>query len=287
MAGTTRSAARAESIRADGGEPVVVDALDRDALMEAVVDAEPDAVIHQLTQIPGDVNPRKMAQQFEQTNRLRTEGTRNLADAARAAEAGRLIAQSIAFAYRLDGPPDGLKSEDDPLMGDDGPASFRPNGRAIADLERIVRDAGGIVLRYGWFYGPGTAFAASDGAMAARVRKRGFPIVGDGGGVWPFIHVEDAAAATVAALSHGSSDVFNVVDDDPAPVRDWLPAYAEAIGAKPPRRVPKLAARIAAGKLAADWATELRGASNEKAKRQLGWAPRYASWRQGFREAAG
>jgi nucleoside-diphosphate-sugar epimerase len=287
VAGTTRSPARAEVIRADGGEPVVVDALDRDALMEAVVDAEPDAVVHQLTQIPSDINPRKMAEQFELTDRLRTEGTRNLADAARAADAGRLIAQSIAFAYRLDGPAGTLKAEDDPLLGEDAPASFRRTALALAELERIVRDAGGIVLRYGYFYGPGTTYAATDGAMAARVRKRGFPIVGDGGGVWPFIHVDDAAAATVAALGHGSSDTFNVVDDDPAPVRDWLPEYAAAIGAKPPRRVPKLAARIAAGKLAADWATGMRGASNEKAKRELGWAPRYSSWRQGFREAAG
>ena len=285
--GTTRSPDRAGTIRADGGEPVVVDALDRDALMAAVVDAEPEAVVHQLTQIPGEINPRRMARQFEATDRLRTEGTRNLADAARAAGAGRLIAQSIAFAYRLDGPDGELKTEDDPLLGDEAPGSFRRTVKAVAELEKIVVDAGGIVLRYGYFYGPGTSYAASDGAMAARVRKRGFPIVGDGGGVWPFIHVEDAAAATIAALGHESSDVFNIVDDDPAPLREWLPVYAETVGAKPPLRVPKLAARIAAGKLAADWATEMRGASNEKAKRELDWELRWPSWRQGFVDAAG
>jgi 2-alkyl-3-oxoalkanoate reductase len=287
VAGTTRSESRADRIRADGGEPVVVDALDRDALLAAVANARPNAVVHQLTQIPDDLNPRKMGEQFEMTDRLRTEGTHNLVDAARAAGAGRFVAQSIAFAYRMDGPAGELKTEADPLLGDDAPGSFRHIVQAVAQMERTVVDAGGLVLRYGYFYGPGTSYAASDGATAARVRKRGFPIVGDGGGVFPFIHVDDAAAATVAALEHGDPGVYNVVDDDPAPLREWLPVYAEAIGAKPPRRVPKLAAWIAAGKVAADGATKMRGASNAKAKRELGWEPRYSSWRQGFFEAAG
>ena len=148
-------------------------------------------------------------------------------------------------------------------------------------------EAGGLVLRYGYFYGPRTAYAASDGALAARVRKRGFPIVGDGGGVFSFIHVDDAAAATVAAIEHGAPGVYNVVDDEPAPARDWLPVYADAVGAKPPRRVPTIAARIAEGPLMTLCATKGRGASNEKARRELGWEPRHASWRTGFLEAAG
>ena len=287
VSGTTRSESRAGLIREDGGDPVVVDALDRGALLSAVAGARPDAVVHQLTLIPSEINPRKMAEQFEVTDRLRTEGTHNLVDAARAAGARRVIAQSIAFVYRMDGRPDEVKTESDPLMGDDAPQSVRGIAAAVAEMERTVLDAGGIVLRYGYFYGPGTSYAASDGATAQRVRKRGFPIVGDGAGVFPFIHVDDAAAATVAALERGEPGVYNVVDDEPAPLREWMPVYAEAVGAKPPRRVPKLAARIAAGKMAAEGATKMRGVSNEKAKRELGWEPRYPSWRQGFFEAAG
>ena len=287
VSGTTRSESRAGLIREDGGDPVVVDALDRGALVSAVAGARPDAVVHQLTLIPSEINPRKMAEQFEVTDRLRTEGTHNLVDAARAAGARRVIAQSIAFVYRMDGRPDEVKTESDPLMGDDAPQSVRGIAAAVAEMERTVLDAGGIVLRYGYFYGPGTSYAASDGATAQRVRKRGFPIVGDGAGVFPFIHVDDAAAATVAALERGDPGVYNVVDDEPAPLREWMPVYAEAVGAKPPRRVPKLAARIAAGKMAAEGATKMRGVSNEKAKRELGWEPRYPSWRQGFFEAAG
>jgi nucleoside-diphosphate-sugar epimerase len=287
VGGTTRSESRAGVIRDDGGEPVVVDALDRDALIAAVATAKPDVVIHQLTHIPDDINMRKFADEFEMTDRLRTEGTRNLVDAAQAAGARRLVAQSIAFCYRMDGPRDDRKTEGDALIGTAAPKSFRRSAQSIADMERAVLDAGGLVLRYGYFYGPGTAYAASDGALAARVRKRGFPIVGKGGGVFPLIHVDDAAAATVAAVERGAPGIYNVVDDEPAPLREWLPAYAEAIGAKPPRRVPKLVARLAAGKYAADAATELRPVSNEKAKRELGWQPRYASWRDGFAEAAG
>jgi nucleoside-diphosphate-sugar epimerase len=287
VTGTTRSEDRGELVRTDGGEPVVVDALDRTALLAAVADAHPDAVVHQLTQIPRDINMRKFAEEFEMTDRLRTEGTRNLIDAARAAATPRIVAQSVAFAYRQDGQRDTLKTEGDPLMGEGAPKSFRRSALSLAEMERTVLEAGGLVLRYGYFYGPGTSYAASDGASAARVRKRGFPIVGDGGGVFPWIHVDDAAAATVAAVEHGAAGVYNVVDDEPAPMREWLPVYAEAVGAKPPRRVPKLAARLAVGKFAADGATKLRGVSNAKAKRELDWEPRYASWRQGFFEAAG
>src|SRR3954451_15027738 len=287
VTGTTRSESRADLIREDGGDPVILDALDRAAVLAAVADAHPDAIVHQLTQIPDDINPRKMAEQFAMTDRLRTEGTHNLVDAGRAAGVRRLIAQSIAFVYRMDGRPDEVKTESDPLMGDDAPQSVRGIVAAVAPMERTVLDAGGIVLRYGYFYGPGTSYAASGGASAERVRKRGFPVVGDGAGLFPFIHVDDAAAATVAALDRGDPGVYNIVDDEPAPLREWLPVYAEAIGAKPPRRVPKLAARIAAGKVAAEGATRMRGVSNEKARRELGWEPRYPSSRQGFFDAAG
>jgi nucleoside-diphosphate-sugar epimerase len=282
VVGSTRWPAKAPLIEADGGHPVLVDALQRDALIAAVTDARPEAVVHQLTQIPADLNPRRMAQQFETTDQLRTKGTRNLVGAAQAAGAGRIVAQSIAFAYRLGAPPGHLNIEEDELLGDDAPPSFRRTVKAIAELEAGILGAEGTVLRYGYFYGPGTSYAASCGAIAARVHRRRFPIVGDGGGVFPFIHVEDAASATVAAIDRGSPGVYNVVDDDPAPLRDWLPAYAEAIGAPPPRRVPRFIARMAAGPMAADSATRARGASNLKAKAELGWEPRYPSWREGL-----
>jgi nucleoside-diphosphate-sugar epimerase len=287
VTGTTRSEARTALIREDGGEPVVVDAFDRDALIEAVAAARPEVVVHEFTQIPGDVNPRKFADEFAMTDRLRTEGTRNLVDAARAAGADRVVAQSIAFAYRQDGAPGDLKTEDEPLIGADEAGDFRRTAESIATLERTVLDGGGLVLRYGYFYGPGTSYAAADGAIAARVRKRRFPIVGSGGGVFSFIHVDDAAAATVAAVERGAPGVYNVVDDDPAPLRDWLPVYAESLGAAPPRRVPTLAARVAAGKWMTLGATQARGASNAKARGELAWEPKYASWRRGFFEAAG
>jgi nucleoside-diphosphate-sugar epimerase len=287
VTGTTRSDRRAGLIRDDGGEPLVVDALDRDVLIEAVVAARPDVVVHELTQIPDDWNPRKFAQAFEATDRLRTEGTRNLIEAAKAAGADPPIAQSIAFAYRMEGDRDALKTEDAPLIGADAPKGFRRSALAVGQLERAILDAGGTVLRYGYLYGPGTGYAASDGAIAARVRKRGFPIVGAGDGRFTVIHVHDAASATVRAVETGADGVFNVVDDDPAPVRDWLPAYADALGAKPPRGVPTLAARIAIGKWMTLGVTQTRGASNAKAKRELDWEPRWPSWREGFRQAAG
>src|SRR3954453_20509608 len=287
VTGTTRSESRADLIREDGADPVVLDALDRVAVIAAVADAHPDAIVHQLTQIPADVNPRKMAEQFAMTDRLRTEGTHNLVDAGRAAGVRRLIAQSIAFVYRMDGRPDEVKTEGDPLMGDDAPQSVHGIVAAVAEMERTVLYAGGIVLRYGYFYGPGTSYAASDGATAERVRKRGFPVVGDGAGLFPFIHVDDPAAAPVAALGRGEPGVYNVVDDEPAPLREWMPVYAEAIGAGRPLPVPHFFSRLVAGPFGAALATQLRGASNAKAKRELGWEPRYPSWRQGFGEVLG
>ncbi len=282
--GLARTEARAHELRQRGAEAAVGDALDAERLIKSVLRAKPDAVIHQLTAIPHEIHPRKVGRQFERTNRLRTEATRSLIEGARQAGARRFLAQSIAFAYRSVGGP--VKTEEDPLW-DDPPAAYASSMNAILDLERQVQQtASGIVLRYGFFYGPGTAYAR-DGSAAHRVRERQFPIVADGTGTFSFIHVEDAAAATIAALERGATGVYNVVDDEPAPVREWLPVYAEVLGAPSPRRVPKFLARLIAGRYGIYMMTELRGASNAKAKASLGWSPRYASWRTGFREALG
>ncbi len=282
VVGMTRSQERAEEIRGRGAEAVICDALDGAAVRKAVAGARPEAVIHELTEIPAALNPRKYAEQLAPTNRLRREGTRNLVDAARAAGVGRLIAQSIAFAY----PPTGdwVKDEDAPLFVD-APAPMNDVMGAVAELERQVLEWDGIVLRYGYFYGPGSSFAA-DGFYAGETRRRRFPVVGSGEGRWSFIHVEDAAAATVAALERGKPGVYNIVDDEPARTADWIPAYAAALGAKPPRRVPAWLARVVAGKAGVAAMTTQRGASNAKAKRELGWTPAHASWRDGFKQSS-
>jgi len=283
VTGMTRRADRAEQLRALGAEPVVCDALDRDALLAAVRAAAPQAVIHELTDLPARLEPRRYRTQLAGTNRLRRDGTANLVAAAREAGAKRLVAQSIAFAYAPVG--DWVKDEEAPLALDSPP----PMGvviAAVASLERQVLDVGGIVLRYGFFYGPGTQFAR-DGFYAELARKRQFPIVGSGEGRWSFIHVDDAAAATVAALEHGSSGIYNIVDDEPARARDWIPVYARAVGAKRPFRVPKLIGLLAGGPAAVAGMTTQRAASNAKAKRELGWAPQHRSWRDGFGTSAG
>jgi len=277
----TRSSERAERLRAWGADPVVCDAFDGDAVRAAVLAAEPQAVIHEMTDLPTRLDPRKYATQLAGTNRLRREGTRNLVAAAREAGATRLVAQSIAFAYAPQG--DWCKREDAALALD-SPPPMADSIRAVAELERQVLEAEGIVLRYGFFYGPGTQFA-SDGFYAELARKRRFPVVGSGVGRWSFIHVEDAAAATLAVLDHGSSGVYNVVDDDPAPAREWLPVYARAVGAKPPLRVPAWLGRLGGGRAAVAGMTTQRAASNEKARRELEWTPRYSSWRDGFTAA--
>jgi nucleoside-diphosphate-sugar epimerase len=279
----TRTPAKADAIRALGAEPAVADALDRDALLEAVRSAEPEAVVNQLTAIPEDMNVRRIASEFELTNRLRTEATDTLLEGARAAGAKRVLAQSFAgWPYARRGGP--VKDEDAPLDREPYP-QMRPILDALKHLEEAVTGAQGlegIVLRYGPFYGPGTAIGAG-GAIVEAVRKRQFPVVGSGGGVWSFAHVDDVAAATVAALERGRRGVYNVVDDEPAKAADWVPALAAAVGAKPPRRVPSWIARFAAGPHGVSMMTEIRGASNAKAKRELGWEPRWPSWRQGFR----
>jgi 2-alkyl-3-oxoalkanoate reductase len=281
VTGTTRSEQRAEAISAAGARPAVCDALDAAALRAAVLEAAPEVIVHELTALPERYNPRDK-KLYEATNRVRSEGARTLLDAARGAGARRLVCQSIAFGYA---PGPGAKDEDAPLaLG--APPPFGSGLRALLEMERGVLEADGIdglILRYGWFYGPGTYFG-EDGSIARDVRKRRFPVVGRGSGVFSFVHVDDAAGATVAAVERGAPGVYNVVDDEPGPMRDWLPAYAEAIGAKRPMRVPLWLARLAAGP-AAGLMTSLPGASNAKAKRELGWEPRWPSWRDGFRAA--
>jgi 2-alkyl-3-oxoalkanoate reductase len=283
VTGTTRSEERAEAIRAAGARAAICDVLDPEAVGAAVRGAAPEVVVHELTALPDRFDPRDK-EIYAETNRLRSEGTRILIEAAQAAGARRFLCQSIAFAY-APGPQAEVKDEDAPLAFD-APAPFGEGVRAIDAMERAVLGAAGLeglVLRYGWFYGPGTYYA-DDGSMAGDVRRRRFPIIGKGTGLYSFVHVDDAASATVAAVERGAPGIYNVVDDDPAPQRVWLPVYAEALGAKPPRRVPVWLARLVVGKIAT-MAGVQPGASNAKAKRELGWAPRWASWREGFREA--
>ena len=286
VVGITRSEDRADQVRAAGAEPAIVDVHDTDALRRVVTEAGPEAVVNELTALPDEIDFRD-AEALAPTNALRGEVGPALAAIAAEAGAKRLIAQSVAFFYAPDGGP--IKSEDDPLMKLPADSPMGGGPPALQALERSTLETpglDGLVLRYGYFYGPGTSYA-TDHSIAKRVRKRRFPIVGKGTGIFSFVHIEDAAAATRAAIERGAPGIYNVTDDEPAPMAEWLPAYAEAIGAKPPRRVPVFLARLIAGKAAAALATELRGASNEKAKRELGWEPGYPSWRQGFREALG
>ena len=265
-----------------GAVPVVADALDPDQVAAAVAGAQPDVIVHQLTAI-GSIDMRHIDRDFALTNRLRSEGTDHLLSAGQAVGVRRFVAQSVAAfgAYARTG--GAVKSEEDPL--DPNPVrKMRDIHGAVRHLEKAVLDADwteGIVLRYGVFYGPGTAMAP-DGEQLELIRKRKFPVVGDGAGVWSFIHVADAAEATMAAIEHGSRGVYNVVDDDPAPVAEWLPAVAQASGAKRPMRVPRFVGRLAAGETGVVMMTEVRGASNAKAKRDLGWQPAHPSWRQGL-----
>jgi nucleoside-diphosphate-sugar epimerase len=272
--GTSRSPANAERVRALGAKPVVLDLLDPRAVREAVLEAGPDAIVHQATALT-DVNfSRNLDRSFAETNRLRTEGTDALLAAGREAGVRRFVAQSFAsLRYAREGGP--VKTEDDPLDPSQV-RGMRETDAAMRYVDQAVTQAGGIVLRYGVFYG-----APNDGLIEP-VSKRQFPIVGDGGGVSSFVHLDDAAAATVLALEHDGPAIYNVVDDEPAPVREWLPVLANALGAKPPRRFPVWLARLFAGGAGVMMGTDARGASNAKAKRELGWDPRYPSWRQGF-----
>ncbi len=268
VTGTTRTPAKAETIRALGGEAVVVDGLDRAAVIDAVARAKPDAIVHQMTALSGLSDLRRFERGFATTNRLRTEGTEHLLEAARAAGMPRVLAQSFA-GWRFARTGGAVKSEDDPL-DPDPPRQLRTTLAAIRHLEHAVTGAGGVVLRYGRFYGPGTGIAPG-GEQWQAIHSRKFPVVGDGGGVWSFAHVDDVAGATVAALENWTpGEIYNVCDDEPAPVREWLPALAELIGAPPPRQVPRWVAR-ALGAHVVTMMCESRGASNAKARAALGW----------------
>jgi 2-alkyl-3-oxoalkanoate reductase len=278
VTGTSRSPAKAAQLRALGAQPETLDVLDAEAVRKTVAAARPDAIIYQATALSGMRFGRSLDKTFGPTNRLRTEGTDIVLEAARAEGVPRFIAQSFA-SYRYAREGAWVKTEDDRL-DPSPPASARETNAAMVHLEQAVTGAGGIALRYGGFYGE------PHDPMVDGVRKRMMPVVGDGGGYTSFVHLYDAAAATVLALGHEGPGLYNIVDDEPAPMRDWLPALAEALGAKPPRHVPAWIGRIIAGEgLVAT--TEGRGASNAKAKRELGWTLRYPSWRQGFADTFG
>jgi nucleoside-diphosphate-sugar epimerase len=284
VTGTTRSPQRAAELEASGAKAVVLDALDRSAVHDAVAAAEPEAVIHQLTALPQRIDPRKVERDFVLNDRLRGEGTEILVAAAQNAGASRIVAQSVSFFY-APGPPGTLHSESDPLLSSEqAPAMMKRSTAAVEELENAVLDAGGLILRYGYFYGPGTAIAR-DGAMGQDLTKRRMPIVGGGAGVWSLIHIADAAEATVAALERGESGTYNIVDDHPAQVAEWLPALAAAVGAPKPMRVPAWLARPLAGEYGVATMTSAQGASNAKAKAELGWSPAHPDWREGFRSA--
>ena len=280
--GMTRSEARAELVTGLGAKPVVADALDPESVATAVAGSEPEVIVHQLTALSNSIDMRHFDRDLALTNRLRTEATDHLLAAGRAVGVKRFVAQSFAgWPFERSGGP--VKSEQDPL-DPSPPQAMRGALDAIRHLETAVTGAdwtAGIVLRYGGFYGPGTSLAPQ-GEHMELIRERGFPLVGGGGGVWSFIHVEDGAEATVAAVEHGSAGIYNVVDDEPAPVSEWLPAIAASVGAKPPRRVPRWMARLLAGEVATIMMTEVRGASNQKAKRELGWRPGHPTWREGL-----
>jgi 2-alkyl-3-oxoalkanoate reductase len=278
VTGSTRSPGKAGQLRALGAQPIVLDALDARAVRQAVLAAEPDVIIHQATALANMRFGRNLDRTFASTNRLRTEGTDALLAAAREAGVRRFIAQSFA-PYRYIREGEWVKTEDDPL-DPSPPAAMRQTTAAMNHLDQAVTEAGGIALRYGGFYG------APD-VMTKAVGKRQYPIVGDGDGVMPFIHLDDAATATVLALEHDGPAIYNITDDESAPMRDWLPVLAESLGAKPPRHVPSWLARLIAGEGMVTMAAQSRGASNAKAKEELGWTLRYPSWRQGFLAANG
>ena len=281
----TRTPDKAQWLKSAGASPVVADALSADAIERALAESRPEVVVHQLTALAGASNLRNFDAAFATSNRLRTTGLDILIAAARKSGARRFIAQSYCgWPYARVGGP--VKSEDDPL----DPTPPRRQGETLASIKHVettmsgLKDLEGVALRYGGFYGPGTGMFAA--ATVDQLRKRQIPLIGGGGGFWSFLHVDDAASATVAAIESDITGVFNVVDDEPAPVRDWLPALAEALGAKPPRRVPAWIARLFAGEALVTMMTDSRAGSNAKIKAELGWIPTVASWRKGFREVA-
>ena len=279
--GTTRSAARAEALRAAGATPVVCDLLEPDRARALVAERRPDVVIDQLTSLPGEFDPRRK-DLFDANDRTRREASGALIAAAAEHGVRRYLLQSVAFLYAPQGGP--VKDEDAPAW-EDAPEPFVRAVRVLRANEQAVLAApfDGLVLRYGFFYGPGTWYE-STGSTTREVRRRRFPVIGDGAGVLSLVHVADAAAATAAAVERGASGIYNVADDDPAATRDFLPALAGILGAKPPRRVPAWLARMVVGPYPVAVATQMRGASNAKAKRELRWTPLLPSWREGLRD---
>jgi nucleoside-diphosphate-sugar epimerase len=288
VTGMTSKPAKQDLVRSLGARPVVADALDPEAVAQALAPAEPDVIVHELTALSGAIDLRHFERTFALTNRLRTEGTDHLLAAGRAVGVKRFVAQSFAgWPFARTGGT--IKTEDDPLDAAP-PDAVRGTLEAIRYLEEAVTGATwteGIALRYGGFYGPGTSLGLPDGEQLEMIRKRKLPIVGNGEGIWSLVHIEDAATATVAAIEHGRRGVYNIVDDEPAATKEFLPAAAEVLGARKPMRVPRWVGRLLAGEAAVVMMTEVRGASNAKAKRELGWKPRYPTWRQGFAEGLG
>lgn len=286
VTGMTRSESRRDLIDWLGAKSVVADALDPEAVARAVAEAEPEVIVHELTAIGPDINFKKPDQFFGPTNRLRTEGTDHLLSAARAAGVRRFVAQSFApLVYERTGSL--VKTEEDPV-DTHPPEPMRQTSQSVRYLESAVLNADGIegiVLRYGGFYGDGTGMDPESGDQIEAIRKRQFPIVGSGGAVWSFIHVDDGAEATAIAIEKGEPGIYNIVDDNPAPVKDWLPRVADVVGAKPPRHFPKWLGRVFAGEMGVMMMTELRGSSNEKAKRELGWRPQHPAVWDGLRNA--
>jgi 2-alkyl-3-oxoalkanoate reductase len=289
VTGSTRTADKARWLTAVGAKSVVVDAFDRAAVMQAVMRAEPDVVLHEMTGLVNAKSFKKFDDEFALTNRLRTEGLDYLLGAAHAAGVKRFVAQSYGnWNYERAGGP--IKSEDDPF-DPNPPANQRRTLAGIAYLERAVTTLSGmdgIVLRHANHYGPGTSFALDGGDLVTLVRKRQLPVIGEGSGVWSFIHVDDLAEATIAAIERGKSGgIYNIVDDEPVAAGAWIPDLAQAVGAKPPRHVPVWVGKLAAGEVGISMMTQIRGTSNAKAKRELGWRPRYRSTREGFRSGLG
>lgn len=281
--GTTRSAAKVEGLRALGATPVVVDGLDAEGVLRAVAEAKPDVVVHQLTGLSTGADFKHFDRSFASTNQLRTRGTDNLLAAARASGAGRFVAQSFTgWPFPRTGAA--VKTETDPL--DPSPlAASRESHAAIRYVEEVVTgasDLAGVALRYGGFYGPGTSLGRT-GEITSMIRARKLPLVGSGEGVWSFIHVADLTSATVAAIEGTVTGIYQVTDDDPSPVHVWLPYLASALGAKPPLKVPAFVAKLLIGEMGVAMMTQIRGASNAKAKRELNWTLQYPSWREGFR----
>ncbi|HEX5594565.1 MAG TPA: NAD(P)-dependent oxidoreductase [Micromonosporaceae bacterium] len=276
--GLARSRARAAVVEQTGAEVVVADALDRSAVARVVRDAAPDAVVHALTAIPAEINPKRLAQDFALTNRLRTEGTRNLLDAAAESGVKRVITQGLAYAYDPAG--DGAANEDVPFW-QDPPKQFAPVLAALQELEQLTAQANGLVLRFGHLYGPGSIYD-SEGSFVRQVRAGKVPLVGKGTATFSFTHAHDAASAVVAALDKNVTGALNVVDDEPAPMSEWLPFLAQVLNAKAPKGAPAALAKLAVGGWGVAFMTQLRGADNARARMSLDWRPRYGSWREGF-----